>query len=118
MGVIEKHVDFVGSTGPDAPHSLTGEEFKAYVASIRRVTAMPKLYTTDRDMDMRHKRRLKAITQINQGDTFKYGVNFGIFRSLTDDAKASHPFYVDQIDGKKSTKTILVGDGIWVGEVE
>ena len=118
---IEKHVNFVGATGPDAPHSLTGDEFKAMVKDLRR-TARPGWTDIgpakeEKSMITRHKRRLIATREILEGDTLTEGVNFGIYRSLKDESHAFSPFRVDQVNGKTARKTIRAGDGIGPGDV-
>lgn len=116
--VLEKHVNFVESTGPDAPHSLNTDQFKAMVKRIRNehtVAIGPS--AEERGMITRHNRRLIATRDIPTGTALIEGHNFGIYRSLKDDTKAAHPFMIDQMVGKSVKRDIPAGDGIAPGDV-
>lgn len=107
--VLEKHVNLVGATGPDSPHSLNMDEFKAMVTAIRGGEPVLNL---ERDMFSMHNRRLIATQDINPGDELKEGENFGIFRSLKPECLALSPWYINQVGGQISKKFIKCGDGI------
>lgn len=109
--VIEKHVNFVGAVSPDSPHSLTTDEFKIMVKSLRG-EPMPMNDNSEHDMYVKHNRRLVAIADIRIGDPFKEGVNFGIFRSLHPETSALSPWVIDQVVGMISKKEIKAGFGI------
>lgn len=126
--VIEKHVNFVEATGPDAPHSLSVDEFQTMVIGLQNVKscrlecksrwvheAGPTCEETP--MILRHNRRVLAITDIALGQTLQEGVNFGIYRSLKDDTVAAHPFAIDQMVGKPVKRAIKAGDGIGTGDI-
>ncbi len=116
--VIEKHVNFVGATGPDAPHSISGEQFTTMVKVIRGTEShAPRPMPAERDMIMRHKRRLIATMDIPEGGILKEGENYGIYRSLKDETHAFSPFLVDQVNGKTARKAITAGDGIGPGDI-
>lgn len=112
---IEKHVNFVGASSPDSPHSLSTDEFKAMVERVRCTKQLESSLATSeqKDMVLRHKRRLIAMRDIEIGETLIEGENFGIFRSLKDDTRAEHPFRVGKVHGKKAKVRIDAGDGIW-----
>ena len=109
--VIEKHVNFVGATGPDSPHSLNTDEFKLMVKALRGED-LPMMNNSEHDMYVKHNRRLVAIQDIRLGDTFQEGINFGIFRSLHPETSALSPWVIDKVVGKVSKKEIKAGQGI------
>ena len=116
--VIEKHVNFVDAKGPDAEHSLSCDEFKQMVESIRydglgRIGTMP----SEKPMILRHNRRLIAIKDIAKLEKLVENTNFGIYRSLKDDTHAYGPFMVDEVNGKTARRAIKAGDGIGPGDI-
>jgi N,N'-diacetyllegionaminate synthase len=116
--VLEKHVNFVNAQGPDAPHSLSTDEFKAMVDHIHEGPG-PTIGPTaeEQPMILRHNRRLIATRDIPVGDALVEGVNFGIYRSLKDDTKAASPWAIDQMNGKPVKRAIPAGDGISYSDV-
>jgi sialic acid synthase SpsE len=116
--VIEKHVDFVGGDTPDHGHSLTCDQFMLMVKSIRsehRITLGP--VGEEQDMVLRHNRRLIATRDIQAGETFKEGKNFGIYRSLSDEHHAYSPFAISGVAGKPALRAVAAGCGIGPGDV-
>jgi sialic acid synthase SpsE len=116
--VIEKHVNFVGATGPDAPHSLSGEDFMAMCTAIKK--GPPEWHGpiyAEQAFITRHKRRLIATTDVKPGQMLTEGGNFGIYRSLKDDSHAFSPWMVDEVDGCIAKRDIKAGDGIGPGDV-
>jgi sialic acid synthase SpsE len=91
---IEKHVNFVRSSGPDSGHSLDGAQFKYMCDMLRGVRNYKEFnpQPEESDMFLRYNRRLIAIKDIPAGEAFKFGVNFGAYRSLNDDIKGMTPF--------------------------
>lgn len=114
--ILEKHFNALDPhiKTPDSPHSLNPREFKIMADSIRGFSIPLFIGPTpdERDMMLRHKRRLKVIKPIKAGELFQEGYNFGIFRSLRDDIKALSPFAVGHVDKKKATVDLNTGDGI------
>lgn len=112
--VIEKHFTAIGGKTPDSEHSLNPSEFKLMVESISGILSAPYLgpQPDERDMILRHKRRLKATRVIAKGDILSANQNFGAYRSLTDDAHAIAPFHMEFVEGCKATRDIAVGNGI------
>ena len=107
--VIEKHVNFFGVESPDSPHSLNTDEFKKMCDVLRGKTVSG---SGQQDMVKKHNRRLIAIQDINPGDIFVEGKNFGIFRSLKEDLQGLSPFAIENVKGKTSKITIKAGDSI------
>lgn len=117
--VIEKHFKAVDHKTPDSEHSLDQRGLTLMIESILNEKE-PMLGPTpaEWEMHMKHKRRLKAIKDIPVGEIFVEGVNFGAYRSLTEDAHAFSPFFTDEIAGKRALKTIKAGDGIGPGDFQ
>lgn len=117
--VIEKHVNFVDATGPDAPHSINADQFKTYVQYAKGPAPDPKIGPTPAEapMILRHKRRLIATRDISEGATLTEGDNFGIYRSLKDDTHAFSPFMIDEVNGQVAKRAIKAGDGVGPGDV-
>lgn len=118
--VIEKHVNFVGAKSPDAGHSLSTDQFKRMVESIKYACdpgSMSIGYTGEETpMILRHNRRLIAIKDIKPGDTFTEDANFGIYRSLVDDTRGLSPFAIDKVLGRAATREIKAGESIGPGD--
>lgn len=115
--VIEKHVNFVNSTGPDAPHSLNAGEFKDFVAGL---TSLPEWTGPTKEESAfitRHKRRLIATADIPKGAALQIGVNFGIYRSLKDETHALAPWHIYEVDGLEAKRDIAAGSGIGPGDI-
>ena len=113
--VIEKHVNFTSHVTSDSGHSLDGAQFKIMCDYLhgQRDPHDFQPHSEERDMFLRHNRRLIAIKPIARGSKFIYGDNFGAYRSLKEDTRGLHPFVWQKIaisDG--ATRDIAVGDGI------
>lgn len=114
--VIEKHfTDIPEVDTPDRPHSLTVDEFKKMVQSIRGDKPFVWGSGEEKEMITKHNRRLVVIQNIHPGDTFQEGVNFGIYRSLKEDTKGLSPFAIDHVNGKIAKLEIKSGDSIGPG---
>lgn len=116
--VLEKHFTAIDADTPDRLHSLTIDQFKHMVKSIREART-PRIGTSGEEHAMvaRHNRRIIAIRDIALGELLKEGDNFGIYRSLKDDTHAFSPWIIDQVSGKISLNAIKAGDGIGPGDV-
>ncbi len=118
--VIEKHFTaFPDLNTPDRPHSLTANDFKLMVDHIRG-TRGPKIGPSpeERDMLVRHNRRLIATKDICVGTVLEYGKNFGSYRALEDDSRGLSPFAWLQANEKVATVAIAKGKGIGLGDFE
>jgi sialic acid synthase SpsE len=117
--VIEKHFTALPVLAcPDRGHSLTPDQFKRMVGSIRgggTVSLGPS--REEKPMILRHNRRLIATRDIAVGEALTEGVNFGAYRSLKDDTKAASPWMIDQMNGKAVKRAIPAGDGISYADV-
>lgn len=115
--VIEKHVNFAEVASPDSPHSLSTDEFRSMVNSIRHPDTWLSTFISPADMIRRHNRRLIATRDIAPGDTLREGVNFGIFRSLKDAPSALSPWAINEVNGRVARNAIMAGDGIAPADV-
>lgn len=111
---IEKHVTaFPELDTPDRPHSLTMAEFKVMVDHIRgRTKTKIGPCAEERDMLLRHNRRLIATRDIEQGGEFLFGENFGAYRSLKDDTRGASPFDWEKVEKMRAGRAIAQGDSI------
>lgn len=114
--VIEKHVNFTNHTETaDAPHSISGEQFKRLCDMIHGKVDWTSYapQQEERDMFLRYNRRLIAIKDIRTGDAFRFGDNFGAYRSLKDDARGMSGFAWEHVAKSNGAKhDIAAGDGI------
>lgn len=109
---LEKHVDFVGFSGADSDFSLNEYQFRSMVLHLKGDFPVQNHYTMEETpMIEQHNRRLIATKDINVGDVFSEE-NVGIFRSSIRETNAISGFMIDEIIGRKSTKTIFARDGI------
>ena len=111
---VEKHFKLRADLNtPDSPHSLDPERFSYMVDLIRNPQAHMKMPNPGEcSMILRHNRRLIALRDIQPGETFVFGENFGAYRSLKDDTYGLSPFAWSEVNGKVATKARMAGDGI------
>jgi sialic acid synthase SpsE len=108
--VYEKHFNPYGyKDTPDAPHSLNTEEFKCMVTNLRGV---PNEYNEETEARLMNVRRVIATADIAVGDTFKEGLNMGIFRARKPDANGVNPFAISKLEGQRAARVVKAGDGI------
>lgn len=115
--VLEKHLTAIEADTPDRPHSLTVDEFRRMVQSIRGERPFSWGSGEEQDMITRHNRRLIATKAIKAGQALKEGVNFGIFRSLVDDTRGYSGFAVGQVHDRAAAKDLQAGQAIGPGDV-
>lgn len=118
--VIEKHFTaYPELETPDRGHSLRPAEFKEMVEALQnrlpRVAGRPII--AERDMVLKHNRRLIATKDLEPGDLLKEGENFGIYRALKNTYGAISPFLIDRLDGAVVKNKLRAGDGIKWGDV-
>jgi sialic acid synthase SpsE len=120
---IEKHFTaFPDLATPDRGHSLNVDEFKIMVDYIRgKRDGGINPTSEEKDMFLRHNRRLIATRDIAIGDSLKYGENFGAYRSLEDDTKGLSPFVLTtkySPEGRRATVAIARGKGVGPGDYQ
>lgn len=115
--ILEKHVNFTNwNDTPDAPHSLSGDEFKLMVNNLKG-REVPIEFGEDK-MRSHWKVRCIAIKGIECGEKLEYGTNFGIFRSKRLDIFGLNPLEADLLNGKQTNRAYCRGDGIGLNGVE
>lgn len=114
---VEKHVNFCGyKDTPDAPHSLSFEDFKLYCAAARGNRPKDFLSPGEQPMRLRHNRRLVVTAPIAKGDIFQYHghfeypKNFGVYRSLVDNLDGMNPIFYDKVNQTVADRDYNVGD--------
>lgn len=119
--VVEKHVNFVGATDtPDAPHSLNETEFKLmcdYLHGVRDADDFQPM-PEEKEMFLRHNRRLLATRPIAVGESLAFGVNYGCYRSPTDETQGSHGMTWELFEGQPAKQPIAAGEGIYAQNVQ
>lgn len=110
--VIEKHFKIRDMTTPDNPHSLNPEEFSLMVSNIRGKHPIALGSYEEKDMYLKHNRRLVAIQNIKKGDKLLLDVNFGAFRSLKPVHIGLNGWLAEDVNGRISNHDILQGDAI------
>lgn len=116
--VIEKHFTaFPDLDTPDRPHSIGPDEFKRMVDLIRGAT-QPTIGPSpeERDMLLRHNRRLIVTQETLPDEPLRYGVNYGAFRALYDDTRGLSPFAWELVEGRRATRPLKRGESIGAGD--
>lgn len=112
--VLEKHFKLRDMNTPDNDHSLNPDEFKRMVAYINGEHTNSYL-GCENAMALRYNRRLIATKDIEIGEKFEEGKNFGAYRSLKPDASGLSSFLVDQFDNQSARVQIKAGEAIGPG---
>lgn len=110
--VIEKHFKLREMDTPDAPHSLLPDDFKKMVDAIRGEVTCHFPDPQEKEFVLKHKRRLIATKDIQEGEILIYNENFGCYRSLKDDPYGITGFAYIHVHGKIARVAIKQGDSI------
>jgi len=115
--IIEKHFTLDKNLpGPDHSFAVTPQELELMVKSIRQADKSKGngekiVLDEEQELLLFAKRKIQAIKNIQRGDILKEGFNFEILRP-GNRVKGLEPRFLDKVNGKKSTKDVLKGDGI------
>ena len=115
--IIEKHFTLDKNlTGPDHSFAITPQELELMVKSIRQAdktkgNGKKIILNEEQELLLFAKRRIQAIKDIRKGDILKEGFNFEVLRP-GNRIRGLEPRFLDKINGTKSTKDVLKGDGI------
>lgn len=111
--VLEKHFNPHDIKSPDAPHSLSFDDFRSMVGNLRgKHNAALKATSKESDMILMYNRRLVALKPIKKGDIFMRGINYGVYRCMHRDTNGGSPFL--NLDGKKARVDYETGDGVFL----
>lgn len=107
---------------PDYPVSIGPIAMTQYVRDIRQAfkslgNGKKVAAGSEREMTLKWRRRLKVTESIKEGQILKFGKNFGIYRSITEDTTAGAPEHWQKFDGGIAKKDLEPGDPVWVTTV-
>jgi len=115
--IIEKHFTLDRNLpGPDHASSLNPNELKIMIKGIREAEKMigskrKKIIEEEKELRNAGTRAIQAIKNISVGDVLKEGVNFEVLRP-GNRLRGTEPRFLESINGKRSLKSIKMGDGI------
>jgi N-acetylneuraminate synthase len=119
--VIEKHFTVNRSRpGPDHAFAITPPELKEMVQAIRQTEQMlgsevKIIDPCEEELRAYAQRGIQAINDIQPGDIFEEDVNIAILRAGKQ-IKGIHPLYLQELQGKPSTRAIPLGSGVQIGD--
>lgn len=118
---IEKHYTLDKRLpGPDHAFAVTPEGLKQLVKAVRDMeealgTAEKFVQDSEAELYSFARRSLQAIQPIAVGDVLQEGVNIDILRPGKQQA-GLHPRFITEMEGKRATRAIPLGDGIRQGD--
>jgi len=120
--IIEKHFTSDKSLpGPDHYFALEPNELTTMVKNIRNAekskgNGVKKILESEVDLSNFAKRSIQATCNISKNDILQEGKNFDVLRSGKQKQGAS-PRFLEQINGKKCTRDIRIGEGITLEDI-
>lgn len=105
----EKHVTFISSETPDAPHSLNEAEFRYFCQGGDE----SKL--CNQDMIKLYRRRVIATKDIPEGESLRLGQNVGIYRPISPSTNHMHP--LANFEEMKVNRDISAGETILQSDI-
>jgi len=115
--LIEKHFTLHNQLpGPDHFFALTPNELLTMVRAIRECEislgkSEKNVQAEEKELRRYAQRGIQAIKNIKKGELLREGKNINILRPGKR-RKGLHPKFLEQIEGKKTTRNISLGDGI------
>tara|TARA_B110000881_G_C18588117_1_gene526147 strand:+ start:86 stop:1132 length:1047 start_codon:yes stop_codon:yes gene_type:complete len=115
--IIEKHFTLDKNLrGPDHKFALNPTELNQMISSIRNAEKAKghdekKVFKDEEELQKFAKRSIQCIKEITKGDILKEGYNFDILRPGKK-LRGVEPRYLLDVEGKKSTKDVPIGEGI------
>lgn len=110
--VIEKHFKLREMFTPDSEHSLNPEQFKEMTDFIRGKTKAHLGTSEEREMFLKHNRRLVAVRDIAVGERLEFGKTHGAYRVSYEDTAGINPMDWQVVEGKAASKSIKQGESI------
>ena len=114
---IEKHFTLDRNLpGPDHPFALVPSELELMIKSIRKAdkakgTGEKQILEIENELRNAGTRAIQAIKNIKKGEILQEGVNFEILRP-GNRTRGLEPRFLNEMNGKKATKDISLGEGI------
>lgn len=121
--ILEKHYTLDNRLpGADHPFAVEPDELRDLVVTVRateraRGTKGKRVSDAERELHAFARRGLQATRSIETGETIKLGQNVAILRPGKRSLGA-HPRQLAAIEGRKARRTIALGDGVHVEDVE
>jgi N-acetylneuraminate synthase len=121
--IIEKHFTLHNMLpGPDHSFAITPDELKQMVKAIRQIeqalgSGTKKVQEEEKELREYAQRSIQAIKKIKKDDVLSESINIDILRSGKQ-KRGLHPKYLPEIERKKATRDIPLGDGIREGDYE
>lgn len=121
--VIEKHFTLHSQLpGPDHAFAVNPQELKEMISAIRRTEQMlgswvKTIHASEQELRLFARRGIQALRPIQQGEILQEGVNIDILRP-GQQILGLHPKYLLQMEGKKATRNLELGEGLQMGDWE
>ena len=121
--VIEKHFTINKNfSGPDHAFALNPNELKTMIHYIREAdlakgSGLKEVLNEEKELHRFAKRSIQTTKNIKKGEKFQLGTNFDILRPGKR-KRGLEPRYLSKINGKKSSHSILSGDGITLYDIQ
>lgn len=121
--IIEKHFTLHNKLpGYDHSFAILPDELKQMVKAIRQIeealgSGKKEVQKEERELREYAQRSVQAIREIKKGDILSEGNNLDVLRSGKQ-KQGLHPKYMTEIEGKKATRNISLGDGIQENDYE
>lgn len=118
---IEKHYTLHNALpGPDHAFAITPPELTEMVRRIREADAArgdgeKLVLPEEQELAAFAKRGLQALRPIKKSEVLRENENFAILRPGKQ-TRGAHPRLADEVEGRKATRDIPVGDGIRAGD--
>lgn len=108
---------------PDAVVSLSTSELETQIHLLNQVHAASRdeakhWMPSEQEFVLKHIRRLKFTCDVPRGTVLKYGVHYGIYRSLEDDPKGGPAEAYKHFDGVTLNQDKKQGDSLWYSDVK
>lgn len=121
--IIEKHFTLHNKLpGPDHSFAITPDELKQMVKAIRQIeealgSGKKKVQQEEKELREYAQRSIQAIAEIKKGDALSEGKTIDVLRPGKQ-KQGLHPKYMIEIEGKRATRHISLGDGIQENDYE
>ncbi|MBN9378216.1 MAG: spore coat polysaccharide biosynthesis protein spsE [Chlamydiales bacterium 38-26] len=121
--VIEKHFTLHSNLpGPDHAFAVNPQELKEMISAIRRTEQMlgswvKTIHSSEQELRLFARRGIQALRPIHPGEILQEGVNIDILRP-GQQILGLHPKYLLQMEGKKATRHLELGEGLQMGDWE